>query len=114
MVILPQILQLHLRNIWIFHQQIIEGIVREWLRRVRFRMVLHGITLNELDDAEKRITIEYLEPFTVLYERKKGNYHDLSDEWCDFIEKYKYFSTEDTLYIECTINDPSITDENSC
>ena len=74
----------------------------------------HGIKLNELDDAEKRITIEYLEPFTVLYERKKGNYHNLSDEWCDFIEKYKYFSTEDTLYIECTIDDPSITDENSC
>lgn len=88
-------------------------------RRYSERMVeessfSHGITLNELDDAEKRITIEYLEPFTVLYERKKGNYHDLSDEWCDFIEKYKYFSTEDTLYIECTIDDPSITDENSC
>lgn len=74
----------------------------------------HGIKLNELDDAEKRITIEYLEPFTVLYERKKGNYHDLSDEWCDFIEKYKDFVTEDTLYIECTIDDPSITDENGC
>ena len=44
----------------------------------------------------------------------KGNYHNLPDEWCDFIEKYKYFSTEDTLYIECTIDDPSITDENCC
>ena len=45
-------------------------------RRYSERMVeessfSHGITLNELDDAEKRITIEYLEPFTVLYERKR-------------------------------------------
>lgn len=74
----------------------------------------HGITLDDLDDAGSKITVEYLAPFTVLYERKKGNYHNLPDEWCDFIEKYKYFSTEDTLYIECTIDDPSITDENCC
>lgn len=74
----------------------------------------HGMTLDDLDDAGSKITVEYLAPFTVLYERKKGNYHNLPDEWCDFIEKYKYFSTEDTLYIECTIDDPSITDENCC
>ena len=52
--------------------------------------------------------------FTVVYERKKGNYHNLPEEWCKFIVKYKYLVTEDTQYIECTIDDPSITDENKC
>lgn len=74
----------------------------------------HGMTLDGLDDAGSKITVEYLAPFTVLYERKKGNYHNLSDEWCDFIEKYKYLATKDTPYIECTIDDPYITDEEGC
>ena len=63
---------------------------------------------------EEQITVEYLEKFTVIYERKKGNYHDLAKEWCIFIEKYQHLATKDTLYIECTIDDPSITDENNC
>ena len=33
---------------------------------------------------------------------------------CDFIEKYRYLATKDTLYIDCTIDDPSITDEDGC
>lgn len=40
----------------------------------------HGMTLDDLDDVGSKITVEYLAPFTVLYERKKGNYHNLSDE----------------------------------
>lgn len=74
----------------------------------------HGVTLDELENAEKRITVEYLDRFTVVYERKKGNYHNLPEEWCEFIAKYQYLVTEDTQYIECTIDDPSITDENKC
>ena len=50
----------------------------------------------------------------VIYERKKGNYHNLPAEWCAFIEKYSYLASADTLYIECTIDDPSITNEDSC
>lgn len=50
----------------------------------------------------------------VIYERKKGNYHNLPVEWCEFIKKYSHLISEDTLYIECTIDDPSITDEDSC
>ena len=74
----------------------------------------NGISLDELEDAGKLITVEYLEPFTVIYERKKGNYHNLPKEWCAFIEKYHPLATKDTLYIECTIDDPSITDEDNC
>ena len=74
----------------------------------------HGITLDQLDEAEKLITIENLQGVMVVYERKRGNYHNLSDEWCVFIDKYEYLATKDTLYIDCTIDDPSITDEDNC
>lgn len=74
----------------------------------------HGVTLDDLEDAGKLITVENLKGFTVVYERKKGNYHQLPEEWCRFVEKYEYLATEETLYIECTIDDPSITDEDHC
>lgn len=74
----------------------------------------HGIVLDDIEKIEKAITVEYLEAFTVLYERKKGNYHNLPKEWCLFMEKYAYLAYEETLYIECTIDDPTITDEERC
>lgn len=73
-----------------------------------------GITLDELETAQELITIGYLDDLTVIYERKMGNYHRLADEWCDFIKKYETFADEDTLYIECTLDDPSITNEDHC
>ena len=74
----------------------------------------HGISIDELGDSDNLITIENLDSFHVLYERKKGNYNNLHSEWCIFIDKYAYLSSSDTLYIECTVDDPSITDEDSC
>lgn len=74
----------------------------------------HGISLDELQQTENLITVEQLDAFLVIYERRKGNYHDLPEQWCQFIKKYEYLSSPDTIYIECTIDDPSITDENSC
>ena len=74
----------------------------------------HGLTLDDLDDTGRLITVENLEGFTVIYERKKGNYHDLPDEWCLFLDKYRHLASKDTLYIECTIDAPSITDHNQC
>ena len=72
------------------------------------------ITVDALDDAGKLITVENFDSFTVIYERKKGNYHELPREWCRFIEKYEHLATEETLYMECTIDDPTITDEDHC
>lgn len=74
----------------------------------------HGVSIDEIEKSEKNITIENLESFLVIYERKKGNYHKLPEEWCRFIEKYEHLATKDTTYIECTIDDPSITDEDNC
>lgn len=74
----------------------------------------HGISFDEMENAENQITIERLDGFTAVYERKKGNYHNLPEEWCIFIEKYQHLADETTMYIECTIDDPSITDEDNC
>ena len=74
----------------------------------------HGVSIDELEKTENLITVEQLDSFLVVYERKKGNYNNMPEEWCRFIKKYKDLATEDTIYIESTIDDPSITDENSC
>lgn len=74
----------------------------------------HGISIDELEETENLISVEHLNSFLVIYERKKGNYHNLPEEWCKFIKKYEHLASEDTIYIESTIDDPSITDENKC
>ena len=74
----------------------------------------HGISIDELEKSENLITVERLNSFLVVYERKKGNYHNMPEEWSKFIKKYERLSSEDTIYIESTIDDPSITDENKC
>ena len=51
----------------------------------------HGISIDELEKSENLITVEELESFLVVYERKKGNYHDLPEQWCKFIKKYETF-----------------------
>ena len=63
---------------------------------------------------ENNITLETLPDMFVIYERKKGNYKNMPLEWCNFIHKYSYLKSDDTLYIECTLDDPSITDEDNC
>lgn len=74
----------------------------------------YGVSIDEMEETENLITVEQLDSFLVVYERKKGNYNQMPEEWCRFIEKYKDLATEDTIYIESTIDDPSITDVNSC
>lgn len=74
----------------------------------------HGITLDDIEDSGNLITVQYMDPMLVVYERKKGNYHNLPAEWCEFLEKYSYLASKDTLYLECTIDDPTITDEDRC
>lgn len=70
--------------------------------------------LETYEECCKKITIENLPGYFVLYERRKGNYHNLEKNWCDFIENYKDFYTDSTILIERTINDPTITDPDEC
>ena len=87
---------------------------KESEERVHLCSLSRGLTLDDMESMEKNITIETLPDMFVIYERKKGNYKNMPSQWCSFIEKYSYLKSDDTLYIECTLDDPSITDEDNC
>lgn len=89
---------------------------REIVEKSVFHPFFHGKEnkLESFEDCCKKISVENLPDFFVLYERHKGNYHNLQKDWCDFMERYKDFITPQTVLIERTINDPSITKPDEC
>lgn len=72
------------------------------------------IRLQTFGECNERISIETLEDIYVIYERRIGNYGDLSANWEAFQNKYKEYITDKTLFIERTFDDPSITDIDEC
>lgn len=72
------------------------------------------ISLESFKECNKKISINTLADCRVIYERYKGSYRDLSTHWCNFQEKYKQFITNETLLIERTYDDPSITHIDEC
>ena len=74
-------------------------------RHARFR---------SFEEYEQKIVITKMDDFEVICERHLGNYMALGKNWCDFIEKYKEHFTEDTLLIERSYDDPTITDVGQC
>lgn len=70
--------------------------------------------LERFEECDRKITIENLPDYFVLYERRIGSYHDLSGQWSDFMEKYREFVTADTQFLERTFDDPVITNANGC
>ena len=50
----------------------------------------------------------------MIYERRIGNYGDLGQDWDAFLDKYKDYVTEESLLLELTFDDPSITDVDKC
>lgn len=74
-------------------------------------------TVNKMESFEEcnqKISIETMKDQYVIYERRIGNYHDLEKNWDVFLDKYKKYVTDQTLYLERTFDDASITDVNSC
>lgn len=89
---------------------------KEIVEKSVFHPFYHGVK-NKIETYEqvcRHITIETLPDFFVLYERRKGDYHNLSSDWCTFTERYKDFITDKTLFLERTFDDPSITKSDSC
>lgn len=70
--------------------------------------------LESFEECSKKISVEMLDDFYVLYDRKIGSYENLKNQWCDFTQKYSDLIKDDTVFLERTFNDPSIADENSC
>lgn len=88
------------------------GIVKHSVEHPFFRQADNE--LKTFEECDKKITIETLPDYPVLYERGKGNYNELGNRWTEFIEKYKDYMTEQTLLFERTYDDPSITDLDNC
>ena len=70
--------------------------------------------IESFEECCKKITVETLPDYFVLYERRKGNYNNLEHDWSDFCKTYADFITDQTVFIERTIEDPSITNPDEC
>lgn len=69
---------------------------------------------QSFEEYKKHILIKELDGFVVIYERHIGNYIELGKNWYNFTEKYKEYFKEDTLLIEKSYHDPSITNVDQC
>ncbi len=72
------------------------------------------VSLEPFEVCDKKITIENLPDYHAIYHRHKGSYENLSAHWGEFQEKYGTYITGDTLFLERTYDDPSITDTDEC
>ncbi len=73
-----------------------------------------AVSLEDFESCNKKVTIEILPDYQVVYHRHKGSYGDLAEHWNEFQQKYGEYITEDTLFLERTYDDPSITDTGKC
>jgi AraC family transcriptional regulator len=72
------------------------------------------VKLESYEECCKKIAIEHFDDMPVIYRRYKGSYLDLSQHWDEFQECYKDLTSEKTLFLERTYNDPSITNIDEC
>lgn len=70
--------------------------------------------LKSFQEYDQGVKIENLDNFTVIFERRIGNYLDLGANWRNFMERYRPFFNEKTLLIERSYDDPSITGTGNC
>ncbi len=73
-----------------------------------------SVSLEPFEACDKKITIENLPDYYTLYHRYKGSYGSLSEHWGEFQEKYGNYIMKNTLFLERTYDDPSITDTDEC
>lgn len=62
----------------------------------------------------EKINIQNLNDFKVIYERYIGAYSEIGANWYSFMERYKNYIKPDTLLIEKSYDDPSITQLDKC
>lgn len=69
---------------------------------------------QSFEEYDQKIKIQEFNDLAAIYERRIGNYTELGKNWCDFTKKYKDYIKEDTLLIERSYDDPSITSAEQC
>lgn len=70
--------------------------------------------LWDYEVCSRNISVVQNKEYFVLYERRKGNYHNLAENWHDFLQKYEEFIRPDTIFLEITYDDPSIVADDNC
>ncbi len=70
--------------------------------------------LWDYERCSRNIHVAENQEYFVLYERRKGNYHNLAENWRNFLKKYEAFIGPDTVFLEITYDDPSIVPDDSC
>ncbi len=70
--------------------------------------------LESFAQCNGKITVKELPDYYVVYERRIGDYHDLSRDWAGFLERYQEYIGPDTMMLERTYDDPSLTDAGCC
>ncbi len=69
---------------------------------------------DTFEGYDQKIKIQELSDFLVIYERMIGNYIEIKEKWFIFLDKYKDYIKEDTLFVERFYDDPAIANLNSC
>ncbi len=73
-----------------------------------------AVPLESFAACNEKISIETLPDFLTVYRRHKGNYSNLSAHWDAFQQEYGPYITQQTLFLERTYDDPSITGADEC
>lgn len=73
-----------------------------------------AVQLKTFEQYNNHIRIQKFDDFFVLYERHIGNYIELAQNWCCFLDKNKSCLKEKTLLLERFYHDPSITEISQC
>lgn len=79
-----------------------------------FHMTDGKNVFETFEECSRKISIERLPDFHVVYERFIGSYSCMKDQWCGFTEKYRDFIDEKTVFLDRTFDDPVLNDENRC
>lgn len=73
-----------------------------------------NIELKEFQEYNKKIDIIELEDINIIYKRFIGKYRDSARNWLDVIEKAKDVINNETLFLDLSHDDPTLTNENRC
>ncbi|MCP1109740.1 AraC family transcriptional regulator [Ohessyouella blattaphilus] len=89
---------------------------RTILQKSRINPIFNNASAGweSFEECKRKITIDFLPDYYVVYDRHKGSYRSLSEHWCAFLEKHKAYRTDETLLIERTYDDPNITNTDNC
>lgn len=70
--------------------------------------------VESFEECNRKISVELLPDYRVIYERRFGSYEDIGVSWNGFLEKYQDYLTAETKLLERTYDDPAVTSSENC